>query len=437
MKAKKTFAGAKKIRGGSTSRPRRATTRSRRGVANVVVKTKRAAPKRKVQKWKAPARKARLKLPPVLLEGDQPALPPVSGPGEKFTLGPTPPSHHLEPEVAELPEAYGTRRLFLIARDPHCLYATWDLTRQQQLHYNARSADRHLLLRIYVGAAKGRLASEIHVHPESRHWFAHVERPAATYVAELGYYQASQRWTTISTSSVTTTPPASSSPNAGIELATIPAEKPLAKLAALVKKAGREGSPLAQALEELRRSGHPELPALAAAPVAARTPELARTLPEAIGTERVRGPAVGSQEIGKPIHPEEAWEISSLGVAQFGLPSGSAAPVSSVSSPFGGATGQKGFRFNVNVELVIYGASEPDAAVMIGGRIVQLRPDGSFSCRFALPDGEFELPLLAISADQTEGCMTELKFTRKTDSHGDVGVQPHDPALKPPLPENV
>ena len=32
------------------------------------------------------------------------------------------------------------------------------------------------------------------------------------------------------------------------------------------------------------------------------------------------------------------------------------------------------------------GATEPDAAVTIGGRKIQLRKDGTFSFRFALPD---------------------------------------------------
>src|SRR5438094_6482773 len=31
----------------------------------------------------------------------------------------------------ELPEAYGTEKLLVAARDPHWLYAHWDLTREQ------------------------------------------------------------------------------------------------------------------------------------------------------------------------------------------------------------------------------------------------------------------------------------------------------------------
>src|ERR1700690_2687482 len=109
----------------------------------------------------------KVEVPPLLLEGDQPAPPPASGPGKKYALGPVPPAPHFEAVEAALPEAYGTRRLFLTARDPHWLYAHWDLTREQQLKLNARSADGHLVLRVYAGKIEGHPLYEIHVHPES------------------------------------------------------------------------------------------------------------------------------------------------------------------------------------------------------------------------------------------------------------------------------
>jgi hypothetical protein len=147
-------------------------------------------------KRKASRGTATMKLPPMLLEGDTPATPPVSGPGQKFALGPTPPTRvaesvsvplprkaapapeksarELEIETGELPEAYGTKRLFLTARDPHWLYAHWDLTREQQARYNRQSADGHLILRIHFASPEGGLALETHVQPESRYRFAHV-----------------------------------------------------------------------------------------------------------------------------------------------------------------------------------------------------------------------------------------------------------------------
>jgi uncharacterized protein len=69
-----------------------------------------------------------LKIPPILLEGDAPTSPAVGGPGQRYALGPTPPAEPAPVPTTELPEAYGTQQLFLTARDPHWLFAYWDLT---------------------------------------------------------------------------------------------------------------------------------------------------------------------------------------------------------------------------------------------------------------------------------------------------------------------
>lgn len=109
-----------------------------------------------------------------------------------------------------------------------------------------------------------------------------------------------------------------------------------------------------------------------------------------------------------------------------------AAPASASAVP-----AKSGFWFNVNAELVIYGATEPDAEVTIGGRVIKLRKDGTFGYRFALPDGDFELPVVAVAADRSEGRAADLRFQRRTEYRGEVGAQPQDPALKPPTVENV
>jgi hypothetical protein len=384
----------------------------------------------------APARKA-IEPPPILLEGDQPAPPPVSGPGEKFSLGPTPPAPHFETTETELPEAYGTKKLSLTARDPHWLYAHWDLTREQQAKLNVKSADGHLVLRIYADRLEGHPLYEIHVHPESRHWFVHVERAGNSYAAELGYYTSLGRWTRVAVSSATVTPPDAAAAETDTEFATIPFEFPFAKLMQIIEDAVRDHLPLAQAIEELRRHGHPDLPRLtspsattsATSPARTWTPQQEQALAKIISIDEVRRVWMGSLEITELIRRRLAHDVSSLGVSSFGI--------SSLSSPFGGVEQSKGFWFNVNAELIIYGATEPDAKVTLGGHEIKLRPDGSFSYRFALPDGKYDLPAVAVSADGTDGRAANLKFSRETEYLGDVGAHPQDPSLEPPLPENL
>ena len=129
--------------------------------------------------------------------------------------------------AGELPEAYGTQQLFLAARDPHWLYARWDLTREQQHKYNSLSTDHHLVLRIFVNEAKGQPFAQVHVHPESTHWFVHVAQAGTKYMAELGYNQTGGKWVAISASGATLTPPDAMSEDGSVEFATtIPIEVP-------------------------------------------------------------------------------------------------------------------------------------------------------------------------------------------------------------------
>lgn len=369
-------------------------------------------------------RRKKIEIPAILLEGDRPSPPPVSGPGQKYALGPVPPAQQFETTEAELPDGYGTRQLFLTARDPHWLYAHWDLTREQQARCNTRSADGHLVLRIYSHKIEGHPINEIHVHPESRHWFAHVERAGDSYAAELGYYSPVGKWVRVAASASTVTPPDAISPEGGADFATIPFEFPFARLLEIIKAAVHENLPLAQALEELRRKGYPDLPRVASRSPMAWTPEQEQALAKIINIDDVRRVWMGSFEITELIRRRLVHEISSLGV-------------SSLSSPFGGLSPSKGFWFNVNAELIIYGATEPTAKVTLGGHEIKLRPDGSFSYRFALPDGKYDLPAVAVSTDGTEARAADLKFSRATDYLGDVGAHPQDPNLKAPLPENV
>jgi hypothetical protein len=334
----------------------------------------------------------------------------------------------------ELPEAYGTKRLLLTARDPHWLYARWDLTREQQREYNSLSTDRHLVVRVYVDAVRGEPLAQVHVHPESNHWFIHVAHAGTKYLAQLGYFKADGKWIAISTSDATLTPPDTMSEDMTAQFATIPIEVPFAELMALAREAVRQNIPLAEVLAQLRAYGYTQF---GGEGVPRKwTPEQERALASIITMDRVRRVWMGSVEITELIRRQLQWELSSVALAQ--LPSSvGISSISSISSPFGRVEQPKGFWFNVNAELIIYGATESDAQVTIGGRVIKLRPDGTFSYRFALPDGKYELPAVAVSADQTDARAADLSFSRNTEFHGDVGAHPQDPQLKPPLAAHV
>jgi hypothetical protein len=413
---------------GKTAAPRPAAAAS----ASAPKTQKASHPPAAAAKEKQSSGTARLKIPPILLEGDAaPPAPAASGPGQRYALGPTPSAPPAAAATTELPEAYGTQQLFLTARDPHWLFAYWDLTQEQLKKCNALSVDRHLILRVYHDALAGEPLAQIHVHPESRDWFVPVPAAGAKYLADLGYFDAKRRWVSVAHSAATLTPPENLSDDMSVRFATIPPEVPFAQLLSMVKSALRQHLPLVEAMQHMRAQGFTNLPA----PEQVKsewTPAQEKALAEVVSMDQVRRVWIGSLEITELIRRQLQQQVSSMGAAQFSLPSSMGA-LSSVSSPFGGPERRRGFWFNVNAELIIYGATEPDAKVTIGDRKIKLRPDGTFSFRFALPDGEYPLPAAAESADGEETREARLEFRRSTRYRGDVGAHPQDKNLKPPL----
>lgn len=365
---------------------------------------------------KSSANVPELVVPPILFEGD--TTPPVieTGPGQKYALGPTPPATGSIGERGYLPLSYGTGELFLAARDPHWLYAHWDLTEQQQRRYNLLSADHHLVVRVTPGTVRGHASNEIHVHPESRHWFIHVDRAGTNYTAELGYYPSGGEWVTVTPPVSAATPPDTVSSDRSVRFATIAPARPL------------QGS--MQRAPRLRRVSVPTLE---------QTHE--RALADAVSKYFEKQEAPGSADIpglvgGVTARKDLAEKAGGVGAApEIRLdvaPDMGAKQPSSMYGPE--VSAPKGFWLNVNAELVLYGATEPDATLLIDGYPVQIRPDGTFSYRFALPDGDYEIALWAMSA---EGDLRQaiLKFRRASNYEGEVGAHPQDPALTAPPAE--
>ncbi len=72
------------------------------------------------------------------------------------------------------------------------------------------------------------------------------------------------------------------------------------------------------------------------------------------------------------------------------------------------------FTFALDAELIVYGATEPDAHVTLQGEPVRLRPDGSFTVRYSMPNCRQVIPAVASSANGLEQRTVVLAVERNT-----------------------
>ncbi len=75
---------------------------------------------------------------------------------------------------------------------------------------------------------------------------------------------------------------------------------------------------------------------------------------------------------------------------------------------------QRKFFFEIDAELIVYGRTEPNARVTLQGEPVSLRPDGTFTMRYSLPDSRQIIPAVAASGDGVEERTIVLAVERNT-----------------------
>jgi hypothetical protein len=71
-------------------------------------------------------------------------------------------------------------------------------------------------------------------------------------------------------------------------------------------------------------------------------------------------------------------------------------------------------RFQVEAEIVVHGATHPDAQVSLHGEPLKLRPDGSFSVRLDMPNRRQVIPIVASTKDGVEQRTIVLAVERNT-----------------------
>lgn len=275
---------------------------------------------------------------------------------------PLPSAKHIPSKnLPDLPDQYGRDRVVVLVRDPYWLHCYWEITPNSvERAQAALGADWHgskPVLRVIdvtsedTTAAAEAVVRDIEIHGGTNNWYVDVQNPPRSYRVDLGFLAKSGRFYVSARSNVVTTPRPGVSDKIDENYADI--QRKFDKIYAM--SAGFE--PLAGSSADVKQ----------------------------LFEERLKRP------LASPTVP--------------GLGSGGMQNV--------GPKGRK-FWFHLDAELIVYGATEPTAKVTIQGESIQLRPDGSFTLRFSLPDSRQIIPAVARSADGVEERTIVLAVERNT-----------------------
>ncbi len=158
--------------------------------------------------------------------------------------------------VGDLPRSYGTETLCLIARDPHSLFAFWDIDWKAAFpEKSARS--RKVQLRVF--GAEGAEQTLVEVEPMGGSCSVTVLGAESAYRGEIGYFDPPDVWNCLGSSSVVTTPPESLAGASDLEFATVPFHITFQHMIETLRISREEKMSLTTMLRDLReRASAPE-----------------------------------------------------------------------------------------------------------------------------------------------------------------------------------
>jgi hypothetical protein len=129
-----------------------------------------------------------------------------------------------------------------------------------------------------------------------------------------------------------------------------------------------------------------------------------------VGMSGMSGVGMSGIGMSVPLYTESGIGTSGIGLYSMSGVGMSGVGMSASVSPIR----PRQFWLIADAELIVYGATEPDATVTIAGRPVKLNPDGTFRFRMTFPDGLIDFPIMAVAADGEQTRAVHMKFTRET-----------------------
>jgi hypothetical protein len=348
------------------------------------------------------------------------------------------------------PSDSSTPALWLGALDPHSLCAQWEIPNKQLTELSAETPGSSLQLRVLTELPTPLCVSTETLDPSMQTAFVSVPVADTPYRAELGIRSREGHWNILAESTPVITPAETMAPDTGYQEARwfFTEQRPAAPvsetIAVIHASDGIQQFSTEWTHEPSVQSTLPTNP-----PSVANARRLIRSSVGDTWTESTSSHSLSRSSSLEEWAEENAIRDNALSAIPISsIPSSEAllkpletldqasadSPTSRSDQP--PSPGRK-FWFKINAEVTLYGSTEPNANVFIGSQKVTLRPDGTFTFRFALPNGTFPLPVVAIAADGSDGRAATVTLSRQTEFSGEVGVHPQDSALRPPLPQNA
>ncbi|GAB4217851.1 MAG: DUF4912 domain-containing protein [Synechococcales cyanobacterium] len=321
--------------------------------------------------------------------------------------------------LGDLPAGYGQSRIVLLPRDPQWAYAYWDVPNEhkEQLRYQG---GMQLALRLYDVTDVNLDTQGYHSMQEfpcdelAREWYLPISMSDRSYVAEIGYRCGDGRWLVLARSAAVMIPPTYPSDWFDEHFATVTSDMDL------------RGKTIYQLVEPHKRraAGVMGMAGGIAAPTVPTITDEIFKLAGALQANHVAGSLFGSQhmvpEIGLGGWTESGAGLAAESISSFALVPG--APWMASGSGLGLFSGasevmpqrSRQFWLVADAELIVYGATEPDATVTIAGRPIKLNPDGTFRFHMAFPDGNIDFPIFAVAVDGEQNREIHMTFDRQT-----------------------
>jgi hypothetical protein len=343
-------------------------------------------------------------------------------------------------DLGGLPATYLEDTLFLVARDPRWLFAYWDFDVSRYPDYTMRYGYAQFFLKVLRGSE---VEGTVEINPDARNWYVPVHHPDTAYTAEIGYFDRDGNWQLIVASGPAYTPPDALAPESEqVDFATVPAHLTFERLLELVQERMADGETLMSALARVAGEGRVEFrPGV----TPTWTDEQKRLLAALLGDSLVDRVGLGSAELDQLLrkHLQERLYSESASLLSGGLTAIAAGELGPSTQSLFSAIGaswsaqpfslkaERGFYMHVNAEIIFYGGTHPDATVTVNGTPIALTADGRFRYHFTLPDGDYNIPIVAVSPDKVEKRSATLSFVRGTQRMGDVGATGQPAELDP------